>query len=313
MRDQSYSNQSKAFEKIVEVGLNGKIELSEGNIFYRTTGTHISKSRELPIIQASTEHSNVRIGWLADNFHFNFLGVELKKPTLATMLYPISGIFGSYPPSGNTKSSFPPITNFEKAYHNRDMIRKFGAVSGDDICTAMVIRYLHELSTLDQNRLMNIVLDNTRYGKRDAIDRNGIDYAALASAVGIKRADEREITYFDFDAGNIPAYFKKINIHWIDSEFGKSSVSVELAENGVPKLTLPYHGTLFLPTTEKQKQAGLEKEVAANCLTYEARKEALHGREFTLNVPNPLDTALTFFYLTKVVAPVMEAYKEQRQ
>lgn len=310
MLDVSYYAQCRAFKKVAEVGLNGKIELSKGNIFYRTIGAHTSKSRELPVAQASSENSNVSIGWLADNFHFNFLGIELKKPVLTTMLYPISRVFGSYPLSGNTSSSFPPLTNFEKAYQNRDSIRRFGAVSGNDATTAMVIRYLHELSALDHNRLMKIVMDSTRYGKRDVIDRNGIEYADLASAVGIKREDEKEITYFDFDAGDIPSYFKKINVRWIDTKLGRSSVRVELAENGLPNLTLPYEGTLFFPTTEKQREAGLEKEVPANCLTYGAKEQALGGREFTLNVPNPLDAALTFFYLTKVVAPVVEAYKE---
>ncbi len=111
-------------------------------------GSHSSKSRGLPII-ASECPSGVRTTWFGYNYYFYFMGVELTKPIPATLLYPISGMFGSYALSGHVNTEVaPPITNFQKLYHNCTPVQKFGGdCGGYGLQSALVLRYLEAVST----------------------------------------------------------------------------------------------------------------------------------------------------------------------
>ena len=290
-------------------------------------GSHSSKSRELPII-ASECSSNVRTTWFGYNYYFYFMGVELTKPIPATLLYPISGMFGSYALSGHVNTEVaPPITNFQKLYHNCTPVQKFGGdCGGYGLQSALVLRYLEAVSKLDIEGLLNVCLRKSRHGKTDVIDGNGIEFDDLVKLLGIEGGG-----LYDKQVTNAPSdFFEKIALDWFGTQSGgKSAVQVTMREGVLlPVLPLPAEISLDLKDTVLKYGVTPEqiKRVPIQWLEYtrdqsEERRRFLGTaeyephqlyhkanpwtRDFVIHTPNVLDSALTVFFLMNVLAPVL--------
>ncbi|MBU2637614.1 MAG: DnaJ domain-containing protein [Nanoarchaeota archaeon] len=295
-----------------------------------TARTHVSKSRRLPILKGEKQGCNVKVTSIGYNFHSYFLGVELQEPVAATLMYPISGLFGRYALSGHTDlEGAPAITNFEKLYHNRTLVQKFGVECGNALQAALAIRYLNEISKLPAQKIFDIVLDKTNYGKIDAIDFNAVGDGA-AKLANILNLGFEKFTYYDFDVTNAPELFKRINVDWFDTELGKSSVHFEFVDQPLPAMPIP-SGALYIPTNTDMQAVGLSKQVPAKNLKYkdDHQKERYtisrqgivsdnyHRAEWgnmkwTVNTPNGLDTAMTAFMLTHILAPTLSYFVPDR-
>jgi hypothetical protein len=296
-----------------------------------TARTHTSKSRTLPILKGEKEGSNVRVTSIGHNFHNYFLGVELQEPIAATLMYPISGLFGSYALSGHTDpDGAPAITNFEKAYHNRDMIQRFGVECGSPLQAALAIRYLNEISKLPAQEIFDLVLDKTSYGKIDGIDFNAVGGDGNAKLANILNLGFEKFAYYDFDVTNAPEFFKRINVDWFDTELGRSSVHFEFADQALPAMPIPA-GALHIPTTEEMQALGLAKKVPARNLEYKRdhqqerhqmsqdgivsdnyHRAEWENMDWTINTPNGLDTAITAFMLNQVLVPTLSYFAPDR-
>jgi ribosomal protein L37AE/L43A len=296
-------------------------------------GEHSSKSRGLPIV-ASESSDNVAVTWFGNNYHFYFLGVKLKREIPAVFLRPISTMFGDYALSGhvNTKIA-PPIKNFEKAYHNLTPLKIFGGDCGNGTMAALTIRYLEEISKLDIDGLLDVCFRKTRYGAVDNIDGEYIEFADLAKLLDL---EYDKFAYYDFDVQNAPKdVFDRVNVDWFDSDLGrgKSSVHVTMKEGVfLPALPLPseiYVDLKDTPLNQYIPDAAQEQPVK-NCYSkhvlYKVPVKLLgwrecpildpahwvygkvndETREFTFLTDNVLDCALTAFFFTKVLAPVLK-------
>ncbi len=296
-----------------------------------TARTHTSKSRTLPILKGEKEGSNVKVTSIGHNFYNYFLGVELQEPVAATLLYPISGLFGGYALSGHTDpEGAPAITNFEKAYHNRTPIQKFGVECGSPLQAALAIRYLNEVSKLPAQEIFDLVLDKTSYGKIDCIDFDAVGGDGEAKLANILNLGFEEFAYYDFDVTNAPNFFKRINVDWFDTEIRRSSVHFEFAEQPLPAMPIPSEA-LYTPTTEEMQALGLAKRVLVRSLEYKEDhpqersqmsgdgivSDNYHRAEWgnmnwTINTPNGLDTAMTAFMLNHILVPTLSYFAHDR-
>jgi len=311
--------------KIFYAGFGPGVEIS-------TKRTHVSKSRTLPILQGGREGSNVRVTSIGHNFYNYFLGVELEEPMAATLMYPISGLFGRYALSGHTDpQDAPAITNFEKAYHNREPIKRFGVECHSPLHAALAIRYLSEISKLPTQEIFDLVFDKTNYGKIDAIDFNAVGGDGEATLANILKLGFEKFAYYDFDVTNAPDLFERINVHWFErGPVGRSAVHFEFKDQPLPALPIPYNHVL-VPTTEEQQALGLAKAVPASSMEYrrdhgeERYKMSMEGSvgdqyhraewgnmNWTINTPNGLDTAMTAFMLNHVLVPTLSYFAPDR-
>ncbi len=297
-------------------------------------GSHWSSSHGLPII-ASDCPSGVRATWFGNNYYFYFLGVELRNPIPATLLYPISGMFGSYALSGHVNTEVaPPITNFQKLYHNCAPMQRFGGECGSDgLQAALVLRYLEAVSKLDVEGILEVCLRKTRYGNTDVIDGNGIDFDALVKLLGIEggRLYHEQVT-------NAPSnVFEGIALDWFGTKSGgKSAVEVRMQEGVIlPSMRVPAEISLDPKDTGLGSGvSGVLKRIPIQWLDYrhdEAgerhrffsraryqphwayQRANLGTRDFVFHTPNVLDSALTTFFLMKVLAPVLQTVQESKQ
>lgn len=320
----SYDLQIDDLTKILSAGFDPQVNIS-------TARTHTSKSRTLPILKGKREGSNVRVTSIGHNFYNYFLGVELQEPVVATLLYPISGLFGRYALSGHTdQNGAPAITNFEKAYHNRTPFQKLGVECGSPLEAALAIRYLNEISRLPTQKIFNLVLDKTSYGKIDGIDFNAVGGDGEAKLAKILDLGFKKFAYYDFNVTNAPDLFERINVDWFDLDNGNSSVHFEFKDQPLPTMPLP-RNSIYIPTTEEQQKLGLAKTVPAKSLEYKkdhqqeryqmSRKgivaDDYHRAEWgnmgwTINTPNGLDTAMTAFLLNHVLVPTLSYFAPDR-
>ncbi|MFA6255909.1 MAG: hypothetical protein WC606_01875 [Candidatus Absconditabacterales bacterium] len=313
------------------------------NVKIKKVGSHSSKSRHLPIISAIPKsESNVKVTWFAQNYHFHFLGVKLQAPVYATLMYPIINMFGGYALSGHVNTKIAPaITNFMKHYHNQELLQNFGMDCGDGYFSALTTRYLHEVSKLDKETIMDICLRKSNYGKVDNIHGNSVDLEKLIKAIGLKG----EQGYCEFDVSpDKEGIFSKIKIHEFCSAVpvGGSSIEVTLKKDALlPALTLPSSNVYvkasdtilgkhitgeikdgkeklvdsfvpLIPTSFiKYKEGTKENQMKLRKCPYPTHRcywdENLETRDFIINIPNPLDATLVALYLTKVIDPIVAA------
>jgi curved DNA-binding protein CbpA len=310
--------------RILYAGFDPQIDISH-------VRTHVSKSKVLPILKAEKKDSNVVVTSIAHNFYNYFLGIELREPVAATLMYPISDLFGRYALSGHTNpENAPPITNFQKEYHNRTPIKAFGVECHSPLHAALVIRYLNEVSKLPSKDIFDLVLDKTDYGKIDEIDFNAVGGDGEAALADILKLGFEKLAYYDFDVTNAPELFKRINVDWFDTNNGGSSVHVEFQDQPLPAIPVPYN-SILVPTTQEQQKLGLAKEVPAESLNYknnhqserlEMSKKGViadqyhriewNNMKWTFNTPNGLDAAMTAFLLTHVLVPTLSYFYPDR-
>ena len=149
-----------------------------------------------------------------------------------------------------------------------------------------------------------------------------------------------KVAYYDFDVQNAPKdVFYRINVDWFDAGLGKSSVHVTMSDNVfLPPLLLPAEIYVDLKDTILDRYIPGEAQERPTKNTYDNHvifkvpvsllhyqkdraqqaQEKLKGandiysrlnvgtREFTFNTPNVLDSAMTAFFFTKVMAPILK-------
>ena len=328
------SSEIDSLTKWMRLGYGEEIEI-------KVVDHHSSKSRTLPIISAVPKSgSNVQVTWFAQNFYFHFLGVKFEEPLYATLLYPISNLFDRYALSGhvNTKLA-PPITNIMKHYHNQELLKNFGMDCGNGFFAALVVRYLHEVSKLDKEKIMDLCLRKSQYGKVDIIDGNSLDFDELVDVVGL--VGEKKYCEFEV-ATSEESIFSKITIDEFDTDLHNSSVHITLKDGVIlPALPISSSNVYLKPSetilgkyiTDKTKDESENlidtfiKVISTSSIEYmqgtrENRiklhdcpypyhccysDENLDAKNFTINVPNPLDALLVGLFLTKVVDPIVKA------
>lgn len=305
---------------------------------------HSSKSRKLPILSATCNHqSNLEITWFAQNYYFYFLGVKFKKPVYATLLSPISNIFGAYALSGHVNTSVAPqIRNFEKAYHLQDKITHFGVDAGNGFTSALVIRYLHMASSLNTEKILDVCLRQTRYGHMETIDANAIELTDMISAVKLDEIGKENSYDFSIELHDC-ALIKKIIIDQFDSDLGGSSVHISLKQDMllpelpissksiyVDPLDTPLSGYLpkevqghrprdysspvllkkISPYLFNYKKKTKEERIRLSSCPYPVNScyvgTQTDTREFTINAKNILDATLIAFFLVNVLEPVIK-------
>jgi len=328
--------QLQEFNKWLALGFGGLFTIKK-------VGSHTSKSQKLPIIAANSQNSNVRVTWLGYNYHNYFTGIELIKPVNAILLSPVKSFFGGYALSGHVNTEIAPeLENFDKDYHNRKMIDRFGVDSGDGYGSALFIRYLQEVSRIDIHRFLDVCFNDTSYGKVDSVDSNAIDNDDMAAVIGLQRKGRDQAYEFLVELAN-DSLFKMVEIDWYDSDIGNSSVQVKLKKgNFLP--AIPISGRdLYVDAQDTALAKHLSKEI-------QVRKPGSYGdphilrrvpvsilgrqevkrdlgqkfdsnsypvhycysavksttREFTFNFTNILDAAMFAFFLTKVLDPVIK-------
>lgn len=199
----------------------------------RTIDTHTSKSRRLPIVAAERDGWNTSVAWYAYNFHNYFTAYQFRKPLPTTLLYPIMTLFGSRHMSGHEAGCpHPDITNFIKDYWNRRPCVSFACFAGG-WHMATTLRYLEAASKIDTKALFDAVMDKTKYGARDSIHGNWIEFEEMCKAVGIPG-----LGTYDRDV-KVPTnrVIKSIRVDWfgIDTKITPCCVEVET----MPGMLLP--------------------------------------------------------------------------
>lgn len=316
-------------------------------IEFTRPGNHSSKSEQLAILAARNEAEDVEVTWFGDNGSFHFLGLALRRPLPATLMYPISSIFGHYALSGHVNPTVAPPVEFLSAYHRKTQLDRFGTNAGDGFSAALVIRYLRELSKLDTDRIMDICFHHTRYGVRGDVDGNAIDNDALFEALGLAVNSHP----YDPALTELPAdFFDEIIIDLYERIVqGQSAVRVKLAEGTLlPPMPIPFEGLCvdlqetalqeLVPEAMQERpftnQYGryvvsylpvtlLHGDQASAQMRYQAQQQSATPvcsvyyltrrltRDFIFSTPNMLDAALTAFFLVKVVAPMMQEMRHQ--
>lgn len=305
--------QQKDFHQILRAGFGFKPPVLQNK-------THRSKSQELPILCAFSEQSSVEVGNISHNYYFYFMGLRLKRPIPATFLYPISNLFHGYPLSGHCDTDYPALTAFPRAYGAVERIDRLGFTFNHPLEGALVIRYLDAISKLPLERILDMVLYQTSYGKIDAIDFNAVGGDGEAELAKILNLFFEKFAYYDFNVTNIPSMFSKINIDWWNTKgMSRSAVHFSLKDH-LPPLTVP-SGDIQYHTTAEQQAVGMGQVVPLICLTNrkydeEGRmdlREKAHGlylgkspltaRDWTIGTVNGLDTAMTAYMLTHILQP----------
>lgn len=309
----------------------------------KQVSSHTSKSTYLPIISAIPKsESNVKVTWFAQNYHFHFLGVKLQNPVYATLMYPIINMFGGYALSGHVNTKIAPaITNFMKHYHNQEPLQNFGMDCSSGYFSALTTRYLHEVSKLDRETIMDLCLRKSNYGNVDNIHGNSVDLEKLIKAIGL----EGKQGYCEFDVTpNKEGIFSKIKIHEFctllpmdgsylevtlkkgallpaltfpsDNIYVKSSDTIlgkhitGKAKDGEKKLVDSFVSlipTSFIEYQEGTKENRMELEKCPYPTGRCYSDRTLRPNNFIINVPNPLDAALVALYLTRVIDPIVAA------
>lgn len=324
-----HDRETESLTKWAALGFGSAVNIKE-------VGTHSSKSRTLPIISAVPKdiESKVKITWFAQNYYFHFLGLHFHNPVYTTLMYPISALFSRYALSGHVNTSIaPPITNIMKMYHDQERIGRFGINAGSGYNAALTVRYLHEISKLDMERIMDICLRKTRYGKMDIIHGNYADFIQMIRAVGLKG----KAGGYDFKVRkNRSSIFTEIQIDQFDTNLMGSSVHFTL-KKGVRLPDLPFPAKdIYIKASDLMADQGIIADeclygIPVSVIKYKEgtkkRKESyypinqcylhedLEAREFVINVANPLDAALVALFLTKVIDPIIAvmAVNEQQK
>lgn len=283
---------------------------------------------------------NVLVTWFGDKDGSRRLGIELKQPIPATLLYPISTIFDRYGVCGyvNPQGS-PPLVNFRKAYYNRRPISVFGGNCGGcdesaGIVVALTIRYLEEVSELNARK----------------IPSKSAELKSLARCLGLEVVRSKE--HDDLEVQEVPEdIFERVSVDEFDRPIGDGSSVHIVMKEGVFLPPLPLPAEIFVDVKDTALDSYIPADVQerptksmwSRYLIYKVparllrlrndeRKERqdLYGgvkyplhhvymftnvgtREFTFHVPNVLDAVLTAFFFTKVLAPVLREAQQAYQ
>jgi len=329
-------------EKFLRIGFGREARIEQA-------GGHRSKSRDLPILRAEA-NSPFSVENFSDNYHFHFLGLKLKEgwSLPATFMFPISGTFNSYALSGHVTERIE-LTNFQQLYFNRaNMPERFGMDVGTDINAAMVIRFLLAAYSLNQKAIEDVVFNGTRYGCRNFIDANAIDFDKLTYALDF-HGEAKAYDYQLSCAGQ--STFSSVTLDRFDLNYGGSRVEFELNEGSyLPTLPLP-RGTLYVQAidtvladhipslstpqyTPPYEGNRVQEYLPASALGYQQKfqhetypvRESLPydinhiysivrpgSRKFSIHCSNVLDAAMVGMFLVKAVGPVVDALMAEQQ
>jgi hypothetical protein len=284
------------------------------------------------------------------NWYFHFLGVQLGSSLPATLLFPISGVFGDFALSGHVAhGGCKPVTNFDKAYHNGTFLTKFGMDVGSAVNAATVIRYLNLVPNLDQDAILEAAFSGGRYPVRDVVDGNRVDDEKLYAAVGLKESSQHRSAYCEFEVDTSgQKVFSRVTVDKFDLEYGGSGVRLEMAD-GFYFPTLPVSPRHIQVRTKDTVLGDLVPKEVWERPSYQQvfqdwvpisflksnNSESMHRsvhpvkdtiqyslspaygrvypsiRHFYLSCPNVLDAALTARFLIDCVAPVLESLADE--
>lgn len=345
-QDDIVAQQKHDFERILKAGFdtdrisdkwegNGTLVIGQ----HRRQPTHRSKSCELPIYCAGQYEPSVTpfVTNISNNFYFYFMGLELHPAIPATLLWPISKLFGRVALSGHVTTEDTFITNFTKHYHNVDRIQRMGFEFGAPLQGALAISYIRQIAKLPVNDILDAALYKTKYGALDAIDGNAVDSRALTKLFGIEGDGLYECT-----VSNLNPLYESMQIDYFDTEIGGSSVHFKIKQ---PLPPIPIDTSdIFVQATPEMMAAGLKRKRWSN---YEAGKipvaylasvldrydydskerqeeyqkryklgtsdihaamwaMPLEHQEWTINTPNQLDAIATAFMLNFCLPQVLQ-------
>lgn len=202
-------------------------------VHVRIIDTHSSKSQRLPIVTAEHGDWNTSVAWYAYNYHNYYAAFRFRRSLPMTLLYPISGLFGPKHMSGHESGCpLPDVTNFQKAYWNRDRYEGFACFAGS-WHMATTLRYLEAVSKIDVQRALGAVLDESHYGAMDNIHGNWAKWDELSAALDLGNLGtyEREVA--------VPAnrVVKAIRLDWFGVATGVGPCCVEI--EAMPGALLP--------------------------------------------------------------------------
>src|SRR3989344_5348735 len=258
--------------RILYAGFDPQVNIS-------TARTHTSKSRTLPILKGEKEGSNVVVTSIGHNFHNYFLGVELQEPVAATLLYPISGLFGRYALSGHTDpKGAPAITNFGKI----DSV-DFNAVGGDGKAK------LANILNLGFEKIAYYDFDITN--APEFFKRINVDW--FDTEIG------RSSVHFEFTDHALPAMPIPVGALYIPTT--KEMQELGLAKK-VPARSLEY----------KRDHSPERDKLSEGIVSDNYHRAEWDNMNWTINTPNGLDTAMTAFMLNHVLVPTLSYFEPDR-
>jgi hypothetical protein len=305
-----------------------------------TVSYHTSKSRTLPIVAAKKADSNVKVVWFGNNFYSHFLGMQFHKPICASFLYPISDYFDELACSGHINSGVAAeLPHYVRASSNQEMIKTLG-VECDGISAALIIRYLHEISKLDHEKILRICYEGREGRKKTFIHGNHVNFKNLFAAVDSGLEEESFGAFIKLSEDSI---FEKVHIEYFSniSRHGSSVIVTMKAGSLLPSMPFPYDRIFanpsetilgeYLPETVQQRELpGTYDDYVISLVPIESlhyRKEltaepdynnySLHNAHCLLNkgfktlifdTPNLLDAVMTAIFLTKAVDPIAKLY-----
>jgi len=311
---------------------SGMVITSEGAI------TSMDMVTTMPIF-AARKNNNLSVTkfWMDHVFNVYTAAVEMQEPIPVTLMYPISNpsSFSSLVSDPIAKSvcldleQLSQIDHFEHDYHTRRNLDNIIFQSyGSGFETALVLRYLHEVSKLPLQEILDIAYNKERFGSQTAF----MDFQDcpgkydLASLLGLKvKAESND---FCFQLDDLPEMFDHVYLHWSAPNMG---ISMKFKNAPLPSLTIPEKDICFWPAGEGfEKKTDMIQSVPAYIFDlredYEERKEHLQDESVShlyycvdkntmyweIHTPNKLDAALTAFYLVKVLAPTLEDFRQTR-
>jgi hypothetical protein len=143
----------KHYENYLSLGLNGKVKPE-------IIGAFSSESRIYPITRGNHANSKIKFERFTCCYgggEKKFIGIELDGSLDARFLSPISKAFTQkhLVDSGYTDKDYPEIENYQEAYENKIEIKKVGFQLQDWFFTTALMRYFHEVTKLDPEKVID--------------------------------------------------------------------------------------------------------------------------------------------------------------
>ena len=320
--------------KLIHFGYGCPVEV-------KTVSHHSSKSCSLPVVAVEKVDSNVKVAWFADNFHSHFLGMQFAKPVCASFLYPISGCLDELSYSGHVNDRVAAgLPHHIRASYNREMIHTLGLECGG-ISASIIIRYLHEISSLDHNKILGICYNEGREGgNKTFIHGNYVNFKSLLKAVDPGLKEEGYGASMTLPEDSI---FEKVYVKEFSdiSRHGSSVIVTMKSGSFLPDMPFPFDNVFanpsetaleqYLPESVQQRKLPgtyddyVISTVSVKSLHYqkellrepEWRDHTLHAAHCCLNkgfktlifdTPNLLDAVMTAVFLAKAVDPIARSY-----
>lgn len=321
-------------QKWIHLGLGDYVHVD-------TVSTHTSKSTELPIVAGAT-NASVDVTWFGNNWYSYFLGVHMPTRALpATLLYPISNLFGKYPLSGHVNTTLaPPVTDFYYQSITGRTLRDFGFTCGYGLVASQALRFLKELSRVDTEGIMLLCGDQIG----PPLNIHDFDQHQLAKVQDLLGLDIVSGAGKPPHLQNMPTnVFDRIVVQPYRGILGyKATVTCRMShEYYLPPLNLPRASMFVSPDSTalgsfrsgyRRSASSVVAQVPVELLDYQLEQNPSwiddyglpvspvynyvnrsRDTDFTFGVPSALDAFMTAFYLSRVVGPILKELRDTQQ